>query len=153
MKQGATQEVWTAAEYQNFLKTKQKTAKGNKYGAVRAEWNGRKFDSTAERDYAVQLDLLKQAGQIKRVTYQHKLRLEANGVFVCDYLVDFRTVMPNGTIELHEVKGVETDLWRNKWELTKAQLQELEPGAILKLVKKVGGVFEVVETFRASDEK
>lgn len=145
--QTRSKETWTAAEYQDFLKTRKKPTRGNKYGAVRAEWNGRSFDSTAERDYAVQLDQLKQAGQIKRVTYQHKLRLEANGVFVCDYIIDFRTVMPDGTIELHEVKGMETDLWRNKWKMAKAQLSELEPNAVLKLIKKVGGAFKVVEVF------
>ena len=34
-----------------------------------------------------------------------------------------------------EVKGFETDVWRLKWKLTEALLDELEPNAKLILVK------------------
>ncbi len=143
----ATQEVWTAAEYQNYVKTKQKPTKGNKYGAVRAEYNGRNFDSTGERDYAIYLDALKKAGEIKRIQYQHKLRLETNGHFIADYYIDFKVVTADGKIELHEFKGMETSLWQQKWAILKTQLNEIEPNATLKLVKKIGGEFQTVETF------
>jgi hypothetical protein len=141
------QEIWTAAQYREYVKTGKKP-NSNKYGAKRAEWNGRSFDSTGEMEYAQQLDILKKAGEIKRVTYQHKLRLEHDGEFICDYLIDFRIVMADGTIELHEFKGMETDVWKQKWKLTKAQLPELEPNATLKLIKKAGLRFETVEVFR-----
>jgi hypothetical protein len=36
---------------------------------------------------------------------------------------------------LIEVKGFETDLWRIKWLLTEALLDEIEPDAKLVLVK------------------
>lgn len=143
-----SQEVWTAAEYQNFLKTKQKPNKGNKYGAVRAEWNGRKFDSTGERDYAVQLDLMKQAGEIKKVQYQYKIVLEANGQFVCNYYIDYRLVMADGSIVLAEFKGKELPDFKIKWAMVKTQLSDIEPNATLWLVKKQDGQFVTVETFK-----
>lgn len=146
-------EVWTAAEYRRYKETKEKPGKGNKFGAKRAEWNGRTFDSTGEMEYAQHLDLRRKAGEVRRVTYQHKIRLESSGVFICDYLIDFRLVMADGTIELHEFKGFETDVWRHKWAMTKAQLADVEPNAVLKLVKKLGGVFEVVEVFKIEAEK
>ena len=54
---------------------------------------------------------------------------------MCNYFIDFKVIYPNGSIELVEVKGFETDVWRLKWKLTEALLDELEPGATLVLVK------------------
>jgi hypothetical protein len=31
--------------------------------------------------------------------------------------MDFKVVLSDGTIEMHEVKGAETPLWRMKWRL------------------------------------
>ena len=140
-------EKWTASEYLEYLKTKQAPTKGNKFGAIRAEWNGRKFDSTGEMEYAQHLDTLKKSGEVNRVQYQYKLALEANGVFVCNYYIDFRLVISDGSIVLAEFKGHETDLWKNKWALLKSQLNEIEPGATLWLVKKTKKGFEKVEVF------
>ena len=147
MKRSTPQETWTAAEYQAYLKTKQKPSKANKYNAGRAEYNGRSYDSQGEADYARHLDLMKAAGEVKRVTQQYKLRLEANGIHICDYFIDFRLVMADGSIVLAEFKGMETDLWKQKWAMVKAQLSELEPNATLWLVKKMNGGFEIVEKF------
>ena len=149
----ATQEVWTAKEYQDFLKTKKKPTKGNKYGAVRAEFDGRNFDSTGERDYAVELDLMKKAGLIKRVQYQYKIVLESDGKFIANYYIDFRVILPDGSVELIEFKGKELPDFKIKWQLVKAQLQEIEPNAVLKLVKKIGGKFETVEVFTLESEE
>lgn len=145
----------TAKEYREFLKTKKlpnQKAKTNKYGATKKEYNGRWYDSTGEADYSETLDWRKQAGEIKRIAYQYKLPLESNGKHITNYFIDFRLVMSDGSIELHEFKGKETDLWRKKWELAKAQLEEIEPGAKLVLVKKVKGSFEVVEEYKSENK-
>lgn len=143
------QETWTAKEYQTFLKTKQKPAnKGNKFGAVRAEFDGRSFDSTGEMDYAVQLDLMKKAGEVKQVEYQHKIALESNGKLVCTYKIDFRLTMPDNSIVFAEFKGKETPDWKIKWQLLKNQLQSVEKNSVLWLIKKIKGKFKTVEIFR-----
>ena len=49
--------------------------------------------------------------------------------------MDFKVIYPDESVELIEVKGFETDLWRVKWKLTEALLDELEPNAKLVLVK------------------
>lgn len=142
-------EKWTAAQFREYQKTKVKPERGNKFGAVRATWGGRSFDSIAERDYAIELDMLRKAGEIKRVGYQYKISLESEGRFVCFYRIDFRLVMADNSIVFCEFKGVETDAWKIKWALLKAQLHEIEPNGKLWLVKKIGGRFETVEVFNA----
>lgn len=55
-----------------------------------------------EARYADHLEALKRAGKILRWDYEpEKLRL-ATGAF---YTPDFRVVLPDGTVEFHEVKG------------------------------------------------
>ena len=76
--------------------------------------------SKKEAGYAQELDLRKKAGEIKEIDPQFRLRLDVNGFHICDYLVDFRVVMADGSEELHEVKGWETMLWQYKWRLTEA---------------------------------
>ena len=58
-------EVWTAAQYLEYRKSGKQPAKGgNKFGAKRAEWGGRTFDSTGEAEYAQHLDLRRKAGEV-----------------------------------------------------------------------------------------
>ena len=59
-----------------------------------------------EQRYAFHLAGLRQAGQIARYDFEPvKLRL-ADRTF---YTPDFRVIIPDGTIEFHEVKG----FWRD----------------------------------------
>jgi hypothetical protein len=100
-----------------------KLSKKNKFGANKAEYKSRLYDSTKERDYAIQLDWLKKTGEIAFWKPQIKIKIEINGIFICYYKVDFEVIFPGGTYsEYHEVKseGTMTDLWRLKWKLVKA---------------------------------
>lgn len=92
----------------------------NKYGAARKEYNGRTYMSKGEAGYAAELDLRKRAGEIKEIIPQYRLSLDVNGYHICNYIVDFKVVMADDTIEFHEYKGFETDLWRIKWKLAEA---------------------------------
>jgi hypothetical protein len=107
----------------------------NKYKAERQTFDGRSYHSKKEADYAVQLAWLKKAGEIKEITPQYKLDLRVNGKHITNYFIDFMVEYTNGRIELIEVKGFETDVWRLKWALTEALLDELYPDAKLVLVK------------------
>ena len=51
-----TQEHWTAAQYQEYLR--QRAKGGNKYHAVKAQMDGRTYDSRSECKRAKELQLL-----------------------------------------------------------------------------------------------
>ncbi len=109
--------------------------RGNKYNARKQTYNGRSYDSVMEANYAQELDWRMKAGEIKEVVPQYKIDLRAYGQHIANYFVDFKVVLTDGTVEYHEVKGFETDVWRMKWKLTQAQLKETEPQAKLVLIK------------------
>jgi hypothetical protein len=107
----------------------------NKYKAEKQTFNGRSYHSKKEADYAVQLAWLKKAGEIKEIIPQYKLDIRVNGKHITNYYIDFKVVYSDDRVELIEVKGFETDLWRIKWLLTEALLDEIESDAKLVLVK------------------
>jgi len=76
--------------------------------------------SKGEAGYAQELELRKKAGEITEIVPQFRLRLDVNGYHICDYLVDFKVTMKDGSEELHEYKGFVTMLWQYKWRLTEA---------------------------------
>ena len=89
--------------------------RGNKYHARKALFQGRLYDSTAERDYAHELDILMRAGEIFDLDTQPRIELEP-GVF---YKPDF-SFTEHGRRVYVDVKGVETErfslicrIWRN----------------------------------------
>lgn len=92
----------------------------NKFGAKKKEYNGRLYMSKGEAGYAAELELRKKAGEIKEIIPQFRIKLDVNGYHICNYIVDFKVTMADDTIEMHEWKGFETDLWRVKWKLAKA---------------------------------
>lgn len=105
--------------------------RGNKYNARKTKYNGRYYHSGLEAKYAENLDWRKKAGEIKEITPQYKISIDINGVHIANYFMDFKVVLPDGRIEMHEVKGAETELWRMKWRLSKA----LNPNWVFVLVK------------------
>lgn len=92
----------------------------SRWGNTRTEYGNRKYMSKKEAGYARDLDLMIKAGEVKEWIPQFRLRLDVNGYHICDYLVDFKVIMSDGSEEIHEVKGFETDMWRFKWRLTEA---------------------------------
>ena len=98
-----------------------KPAKRNKYGAVKTEFNGRRFDSKFEASVAEQLEMRKRVGDI--LDYDCQFRVEGwtynkDGTkgFYYRHKVDFRLHLKDGSFELLEAKGIETQdyLWRKK---------------------------------------
>ena len=94
--------------------------RSGKYNSKRSTYNGKNYDSILEANYAESLDWRKKAGEIKEIVPQFKLEINIEGVHICNYYVDFKVVLFDDTIEYHEVKGFETDLWRLKWRLAHA---------------------------------
>jgi len=92
----------------------------NKYNSKKSKYGDRIYDSALEASYAKDLDWMKKAGEIKEITPQFKLRLDINGTHIANYFMDFKVELPDGRIEMHEVKGYETDVWRMKWRIAVA---------------------------------
>lgn len=100
--------------------------KRNKFNAKGTSYNGRYYDSKLEASYAMELDWLKKAGEIKEIIPQYKISLDVNGVHIANYFMDFKVIKSDETIEMHEVKGLEMPLWKMKWKLAKALYPEYE---------------------------
>lgn len=97
-------------------------AKMNKYGAKRTEFKGKIYDSKFEAGVASELETRKLAGDI--LDYETQFRIEcwayrADGTeaFKVRHKVDFRVHNLDGSFELVEAKGKETDdyKWRRKF--------------------------------------
>lgn len=94
--------------------------KANKFNAVKTEYNGDKYDSKREARHAYELDCLIKAGEVKKWDRQFKIEINVKGKHICNYFIDFKVWMSDGSIEYHEVKGKETQLWKVKWKLVKS---------------------------------
>lgn len=96
------------------------TNRYNKYGNVKQTYNGYSYDSKAEADYAMELDLRVKAKDIQLWERQYKVSIDINDIHICNYYVDFRIFHNDKSYELIEIKGMETDLWRLKRKLLEA---------------------------------
>lgn len=92
----------------------------SKYHASSTEYNGRVYHSKFEAQYARDLDLMIKAKKVIEWTPQVKISLDVNGYHICNYICDFKVIMKDGSIQLHEVKGFETDMFRMKRKLLEA---------------------------------
>ena len=106
--------------------------KKNKFNAVSSVYNNYRYDSKLEAGYAMKLDWLKKAKEIRGWDRQHKIEFVINETLVGTYLIDFRVMLNDGRVEYHEVKGAETSIWRLKWKIAKA----LYPDRVFVLIKK-----------------
>jgi hypothetical protein len=118
--------------YKRFTKNSYRSK--SKYGNKTKIYNGRTYHSIREANHAEELDWRIKAGEIKEVIPQFKIDLRVNGRHICNYYVDFKVVMADGSIQLHEVKGFRTAEWELKWKLTEALLDEIERGAELIVI-------------------
>lgn len=117
---------------------------GNKYGAKRSEYNGRHYDSKFEAGVAQELNLRLKAHDIAAVDPQFKIecwcyRADGTKAFLVKHKVDFRITLNDGSYELIEAKGVETDdyKWRRKF-LENIWLPE-HPDYIYTVIKQRAG--------------
>lgn len=83
-------------------------------------YNGRKYHSRAEAAYAQELDEMLEKGEIMSWTPQFRVDLKANGIHICTMLPDFYVVMADGSKEIHEIKGFETEIFRLKRKIFEA---------------------------------
>lgn len=86
----------------------------------RKEYNGRIYHSKAEAGYAKHLDSLVESGEILSWQPQYRINLEHEGIHITTMIVDFYVIMPDGSGQLHEVKGFETEYYRLKRKIFEA---------------------------------
>jgi hypothetical protein len=94
----------------------------NKYGNKKTVYNGNKYDSKKEAEYAYRLDMLIKAKEVISWERQIRLNLLVNDIKVCAYLVDFIVKYPDNKVEYVDVKGYKTDIYKLKKKLVKAVL-------------------------------
>jgi hypothetical protein len=98
----------------------QKYWRPNKYGNIHQTYNGYTYASKFEAEYAAELDLRVKGKDIEGWERQVKIPIEINNYHICNYYVDFLIYHNDGSKELVEIKGMETDLWRIKRKLLEA---------------------------------
>lgn len=120
-----------------------KGAASNKFGAIKTEYNGKRYDSKYEAGVAAELDLRLRTGDILEVIPQFKVEMWAyreNGLkaFMVKHKIDFRIQLRDGSYELVEAKGRETPdyVWRRKF-LENIWLPD-HPDYVYRVVKQHG---------------
>lgn len=94
--------------------------RGSKYNSKSVVYEGTQFHSKKEAAYAAELDLRKKAGDIKSWERQVKISLDVNDHHIANYYCDFKVTNKDGSIEFHEVKGFETEVYRLKRKILEA---------------------------------
>lgn len=94
--------------------------KPRKYRNEREQVDGIWFDSRKEARHYRALLTLQRAGIIDRIEIQPAYPLTVNGEKVATYRADFRLTFPDGRVEVQDVKGVRTPVYRLKKRLMKA---------------------------------
>lgn len=108
----------------------------NKYGAKKSTYNGYNYDSKLEANVAQDLDTRLKAKDIKHVEKQVKIPLQAYGKHITNYFIDFVITHNDGHLEYLEVKGMETDVWKLKWKMLEAKLDQEDKSAEMTIIKK-----------------
>lgn len=79
--------------------------KSSKFGNVKSEIDGHKFDSKKESEFYGSLKLKKQAGLIKDFKMQVPYNIVVNNIHIANYFLDFEVENNDGTIEYIDIKG------------------------------------------------
>lgn len=106
----------------------------NYYGAKKQYVNGQRYDSGFEAQEGVRFQEMLERGEIKDLERQVKIDLRAYDKHITNYYIDFVVTHNDDSKEYIEVKGFATEVWRLKWKLFEAQMNELEPGSVLTVI-------------------
>jgi hypothetical protein len=99
----------------------------SKYGAVKVQVDGIKFDSKAEARRYGELKIMEERGMIRDLRIHPRFPLEVEGYLVCTYIGDFAYREPGTPYEVVEdVKGMETDVFGIKAKLFQVLYRDRE---------------------------
>lgn len=122
--------------------------KYNKYNNAKTYYNGYWYQSKFEAGYAQELDLRLRAGDIKAWERQVPFELRVYGRLITTYKMDFKVYHNDGTIELVETKGAETEAWRYRWKLLEAIINHDHPDWELSVVKSKRTTYQEVKAWK-----
>ena len=92
--------------------------KKSKYNSQKTEYNGRIYDSKKEAEYAKRLEWLRHAKnkseRVDTIDYQVPYKIYIKNTYVFTYFADFRVVYADGRVEVIDVKGYKTSIYRLK---------------------------------------
>lgn len=103
--------------------------------AKKQEYNGYRYMSGFEANYAAELDLRVKAKDIAGWKRQVRIPLNVNGYHICDYIIDFVVEHNDETVEYVECKGWQSEVWKLKWKLFEANYSDI-PGNVLTIVQQ-----------------
>jgi len=83
-------------------------------------WEKHIHQSILESDYCNHLTILKRSKEIRDFKIQHKIEIWVKDEHICNHIVDFLVLKAGGISEYHEVKGMETEVWKIKRRLVQA---------------------------------
>ena len=83
---------------------------------VQGHWH----HGTGEARYCDKLHILKKAKCIKKIERQVHYDFYVNGKFIYSHRPDFRVTRAGGRIEIHEYKGLATEIWKIQKRLFEA---------------------------------
>ena len=83
-------------------------SKQSKFGNVKTEIDGHKFDSKKESEYYGSLKIKKQAGLIKDFKMQVKYNITVNKIHIANYFLDFLVENNDGSFDYIDIKGKDT---------------------------------------------
>jgi hypothetical protein len=98
-------------------------------------------DSQEEMQYAMHLEERQRRGEIKLIEKQVKFELRVNGRLICNHYVDFRVTMADDSLELHEYKGVWSNIFIFKIRLLRATFLAEHPEVKYRLMVLNHGKF------------
>lgn len=137
---------WTEEQYMEYLRKNNKMpgkglvlkpAKKSKYNANRVRVDGILFDSQLEADYYSDLKLQLKMGTIRGFCRQPEFVLQEGfgDIRPITYRPDFIVFYNDGTYEIIDAKGMETETFKLKNKMFNAKF----PGLELKVVR--GGLY------------
>lgn len=106
------------------FKKLQKPQKRSKYNNKKTEYAGRLYDSKKEAEYAKHLEYLKHAKKLEervtKIEYQVPYKIYGGKTVCSTYFADFVVHYGDGRIEIVDVKGMKTPVYRLKKKLVEA---------------------------------
>ncbi len=97
----------------------------SKYRSVKTVVDGLTFDSKAEASHYGSLKLLQRSGVISGLSMQPRFPMVVEGKKICTYVADFSFLDRDGKLNIHDVKGVKTPVYRLKYKLFHALYPDL----------------------------
>jgi len=99
----------------------------NKYHNKWTEYNGKKYQSKKEAEYARDLDFRINAGEILDWRPQQRIPIEVNGVHIAYYICDFVIWEKDGTQRYVDIKGMRSGPPYQMFKLKKKLVEALNP--------------------------